>query len=355
MCEVVTDNKHDSTLTSCVPIRGFIELIQYDLEQAKNAKISPFKRLRHLCDSSKNVDKFFEIHVAKIKQEISSGVSSSNLANSSPNALLCKIHTQVQAIIRDQYKILNRELFFAFGKKQIRFIPHEQWSLSQKVWLHDYFKLYLLPVITPLGLGLTHPFPRIPTKTLCFILALEGKDAFGRDIENAVIQSPLSLPDIIQLPVEHYGNGPNDFVLLSSIIHAFAHELFHGIKLIGIYQFRITRSSEPYFYTHAWNVASVSYDVLRLEVEKQCPMDLRRYLCSALNIQSKDVYLINGPINLNQLETVCEMDVSIMSRMSHMYSRFSKKLAKANITALLLGKMRKIYAYFNDKSEKKTV
>jgi len=105
----------------------------------------------------------------------------------------------------------------------------------------QYFEREVEPVLSPLGLDPARPFPRIQNKSLNFIVRLEGKDAFDRDSELAIVQAPRSLPRVVPLP----GEGANrDCVLLSSIVQAFVHKLFTGIKVIGCYQFRCTRNSD---------------------------------------------------------------------------------------------------------------
>jgi len=297
---------------------SLIEFNKRVLAQAKDPNNPLLERLRFLCISSTNLDEFFEIRLAGVKQKIKMGISSTGPDNISSADLLAMIRPQVLNLVHDQYTILNEELLPALEKENIQFIRRGEWSESQEEWLHEFFTESLLPVLSPIGLDIAHPFPRIQNKSLCFIISLKGKDAFGRDSGKAVIQAPLSLPGLIQLPPDKEGNGPSDYVFLSSIIHAFVDELFHGLKVVGMYQFRLTRNSDLIFdedevedliNAMEGQLLSRRYgDVVRLEVDKDCPDELVKFLEKTLDATADDVYLDEGPVNLNRFLTVCDMD-----------------------------------------------
>ena len=100
--------------------------------------------------------------------------------------------------------------------------------------------------MSPTSLDPTRPIPRILNKSLCFILDLEGRDAFGRACRHAIVQAPRTLPRLIRLPSDLPDVGPSDFVFLSSVIEEFVSELFPGVKIKGCHQFRVTRNSDLY-------------------------------------------------------------------------------------------------------------
>ena len=138
---------------------------------------------------------------------------------------------------------MNEALIPELAEANIRFVRRTHWSAKQAAWVKRYFNEALLPVLSPMGLDPAHPFPRILNKSLNFIVALEGKDAFGRNSGVAVVQAPRSLPRLTHLPRD-CSKGPHDFVFLSSIIHAHVNDLFPGMKVTGCFQFRLTRNSE---------------------------------------------------------------------------------------------------------------
>ncbi len=288
------------------------------LDQAKRANVPLLERLRYLCISSTNLDEFFEIRVAGVNQKITIGIESSGPDGITPSNLLSEIRTKVLELVEEQYRILNDELLPDLEKENIRFIRRGQWNANQAKWLRKFFDESLLPVLSPMGLDPAHPFPRIQNKGLCFIINLKGKDAFGRDSGKAVIQAPRSLPEIVQLPPEDEGNGPGDFVFLSSIIHAFVDDLFHGMKIEALYQFRLTRNSDLMFdeeevddLAHAMEGQLLSRrygDVVRLEVASECPAEMVAYLVKTLHLKDEYLYLVNGPVNLARLTKICDID-----------------------------------------------
>ena len=297
---------------------SLIEFNKRVLEHARDDKNPILERLRYLCISSGNLDEFFEIRVAGLKQQKSLGVGSIGPDKKTPNEVLNVIRKNCIELISEQYDILNNALLPELEKEQIRFIPRNQWNAQQKKYLHKFFLDSLEPILSPLGIDPAHPFPRIQNKSLCFILSLNGKDAFGRNSGKAVIQAPVSLPDVIKLPEDEDGNGAHDYVFMSSIIHCFADELFHGMKVDGMYQFRVTRDSDLILAEDEMDdlvramegqLLSRRYgDVVRLEIDAECPDDILSYLLKTLKLEADDVYLIHGPVNLSRFMSIVDME-----------------------------------------------
>src|SRR5665213_3967228 len=220
---------------------SLLEFNQRVLAQAFDASVPLLERLKFLCISSSNLDEFFEIRVAGLKQIHELG--STQLA---PDALtipeqLVAIHARADKLVADQYRCLNEVLLPALQRAGIAVLGRSDWSAAVEKWLEDYFVHEIEPVLSPLGLDPARPFPRIQNKSLNFIVRLQGKDAFGRDSELAIVQAPRSLPRVVSLPDEAPGQ-PRGFVLLTSIVQAFVHRLFPGIEVKGCYQFRVTRN-----------------------------------------------------------------------------------------------------------------
>src|SRR5881398_2286497 len=187
------------------------------------------ERLRFLCIACSNLDEFFEIRVAGLKQLQELGGQLAPDGMSIPEQLAA-IHDRATRLVADQYRCLNSLLLPALAAGGVPLLGPGEWTPRQTLWLEDYFEREVEPVLSPLGLDPARPFPRIQNKSLNFIVRLEGKDAFDRDSELAIVQAPRSLPRVVPLPAE----GPSrDCVLLSSIVQAFVHKLFTGIKVIG--------------------------------------------------------------------------------------------------------------------------
>jgi polyphosphate kinase len=295
---------------------SLLEFNRRVLEQAKDEKTPLLERLRFLCISSTNLDEFFEIRVAGLKQKAELGSVQAGPDNMSATEILKAIHSQAQALVDEQYRVLNEVLFPTFAEHGIRFVRRSDWTPAQEQWLRRYFEDDLLPVLSPLGLDPAHPFPRLLNKSLNFIVALKGKDAFGRNSGVAVVQAPRSLPRLIPLPKEA-GGGPHDFVFLSSVIHAHMEDLFPGMKVLGSWQFRVTRNSELFVDEEEVDdllralegeLASRRYGaVVRLELANDCPDEIRQFLEKTIHLGPEDVYLANGPVNLNRLAAVADL------------------------------------------------
>ncbi len=295
-------------------------LLQFNsrvLELAKDESIPLLERLRFLCISSTNLDEFFEIRVAGLKQKAGHGITQTGIDQKSPNEILNIIDNKAHELVDEQYRVLNELLIPELQKSGIRFIPRTEWNDEMDTWLQEYFNDKLLPVISPLGLDPAHPFPRILNKSLNFIVSLQGKDAFGRSSRMAVVQAPRPLPRLIQLPAELESVGAEDYVFLSSVIHAYVDSLFPGMKVKGCYQFRVTRNSELFVDEEEIDdlkralegeLASRRYgEAVRLEVANDCPEEILDYLLVQFGMQQPDIYQVNGPVNLNRLSAVCDM------------------------------------------------
>ena len=296
---------------------GSLELIRRVLEQAKDPAVPLLERLRFLCLSCTTLDEFFEIRVGGLKERIEYGSAYSRPDGLSAPETLAAIAREAHGLVDEQYRVFNEILTPGLAEQRVRFIPRGDWTEAQAKWLQGFFRASVLPVLTPIGLDPAHPFPRIINKALNFIVGLEGEDAFGRQAGLAVVQAPRSLPRIVRLPPEIPGNGPDDFVFLSSIIHAFVGELFTGLQIRGCFQFRVTSNSdlfvddeevEDLLRAVEGELASRRYgDEVRLEVARGCPDDLVRYLLRRFGLGQDDLYEVNGPVNLNRLSAVVDL------------------------------------------------
>jgi polyphosphate kinase len=276
------------------------------------------ERLRFLCITCTNLDEFFEIRVAALKQRIELGAPAQGPENLSAQEVFDALRQGMLDIVRQQYELLNNVLFPEMTKSGVQFLQSEEWNAEQQQWLRDYFFEQVVPVLTPLTFDPSRPFPRVLNKSLNFIVRLHGKDAFGRRRHRGMVQAPRSLPRIIRLP-EHLGKpGRQHFVFLSSIIRVHVQELFTGLAVDGCYQFRVTRNSNLYVddeevsdLVHALEgqlEASRYGAAVRLEISHECPTDLQQFLLDHFGLAKHDMYLVDGPVNLNRLAMVCDIE-----------------------------------------------
>lgn len=283
------------------------------LEQALDDMHPLLERLAFLRIFSSNLDEFFEIRVAGLKRQLSLGLASPGPDGLLPREVLFRISEICHDAVDRQYRILNEILLPALAQENIRFLRRDEWTEKQANWVKKYFREQVYPVLTPIGLDPAHPFPKLINKSLNFIVSLEGKDAFGRALNFAIVPAPRSLPRMIRLPDEITDAG-DDYVFLSSIIHEYAGELFPGMTVQGCYQFRLTRNAdlalgdveadEDLAEAMKDELFSRRYgDAVRLEVADNCPRHLVDYLLRKFGLNEELLYRVNGPVNLVRLIT----------------------------------------------------
>lgn len=284
------------------------------LEQALDTSHPLLDRLMFLLIFSSNLDEFFEIRVAGLKHQLALGHEETGADGMTPRQALAEISRITHEQVERQYRVLNQALIPALEEQGLRFRRRDHWTEEQSLWVRDYFEDEIMPVISPIGLDPSHPFPRLVNKSLNFIVELEGKDAFGREGGLAILPAPRSLPRLIALPPALCTEEFTEYVFLSSMIHAHAQEVFPGMAVRGCYQFRLTRnadlSMDP---EEISDLASALRGELlarrygsgvRLEVADNCPDDLAAFLLKQFELGEPDLYRVNGPVNLTRMMAV---------------------------------------------------
>ena len=285
------------------------------LAQAQDPSVPLLERLRFLCISCTNLDEFFEIRAATVRQaqDFDLPLPPDGMP---PAAVLERIHARAAELVDAQYRCWNEVLCPALDEAGVRVLGQARWTKRQAQWLRRYFRDEIMPVLSPLALDPAHPFPKLLNKTLNIVVVVRGKDAFGRAGHLAVVRAPRSLPRIVRLPPKVSG-GEHDFVLLSTILSAFVAELFPGLEVRGAYQFRVTRNSELIVdEEEVENLALALRDELvgrgylramRLEIAADCPKPVVRALLGNFDLAENAVYRINGPVNLNRVIQVYDL------------------------------------------------
>jgi polyphosphate kinase len=294
-------------------IQGLLEFNRRVLEQAKDPAVPLLERLRFLTICSGNLDEFFEIRVARLKQEVASGIHTRGPDGLTSREALHVVAETAHTLVAEQYRVLQEEVLPSLERHGIRFLDRALWTVEQRRWIKRHFTSDVLPLLTPVGLDPAHPFPQVLNKGLSFLVALEGHDAFGRSSGTAVLQVPRPLPRLLALPRD-LATGPYDFVPLSAIIQAHVGELFPGMKVAGCYPFRITRNSELWvdeeevenlLLALKGELPGRNYGAaVRLEVGKACPEDMAQFLLRKAQLEPEDLYRVDGPVNLNRLSAV---------------------------------------------------
>jgi len=202
---------------------GQLDFNRRVLALAENRRVPALERLRFLCIVDSNLDEFFEIRVAGLKEQINAG------APPGPDGIpldevFRKVARETKQLVARQYAILNNDVLPQLAAEGIRILRRTKWNMPQKAWVREYFFRELMPVLTPIGLDPSHPFPRLLNKSLNFVVELEGKDAFGRKSSMSIVQAPRVLPRVISLP-RQIARCKYGYTFLSSILHAHVGEL----------------------------------------------------------------------------------------------------------------------------------
>jgi polyphosphate kinase len=293
---------------------SFLEFNQRVLDQAKDSRIPLLERVRFLCISCANLDEFFEIRVASLKELMEAGAVQSGPDGLPVPEQLKAIRARAVRLVDEQYELLNDVLMPQLAKNGVVFVSPETWTPAQAAWLADYFSREVEPVLSPLALDPARPFPKILNKSLNFAVVVEGEDGFGRNSGLAVVQAPRSLPRLIKLPDEL---GSRNFVFLGTIVEAFVSKLFAGMNMRGCYQFRVTRNSDLFVEQEEVDdllravegeLASRRFgDAVRLETAHDCPEEILKFLLGQFGLTEDDLYKVSGQVNLNRLMAVYDL------------------------------------------------
>jgi polyphosphate kinase len=289
--------------------RAILEFNRRVLAQARRADVPLLERLRYVCIVSSNMDEFFEVRFAdymEAARRSGSGVSQRDLESVAADA---------HALIDDQYVAFNDEVMPLLQRAGIVILNHADRDEAQRRWVANFFEREVRPLLVPVGLDPSHPFPQVANKSLNFIARLGGKDAFGRENTIAIVKVPRVLPRVIKLP-DKLGGGRQVFVLLTSVIRAHLAELFPGREVEVFSQFRVTRDSDlEVDEDEVTNLRQALRSglttrhfgqALRLEVVATCPAELYEFLLKQFALPPAALYKVNGPVNLVRLNQLID-------------------------------------------------
>lgn len=296
---------------------SWLEFNQRVLDEATNPENPLLERLKFFCIVASNLDEFFEVRVAGIKQQMESEAVERSVDGRSPRETFRAITWRVRRLVRDHSACWQKQLRPALEKNGFRFRPIAQLDDADRRWVENYYLSEVRPVLTPLAIDPAHPFPQLLNKSLNLIVKLAA-EVKGRSVSRlAVVQVPRVLPRLVRLP---HGEGRRDYVFLGQLIGHFLGDLFPGTRIEGWWLFRVTRNSELYIDEEevANLLAAVESelqrrrrgDAVRLEVERNCPAEVRAELIQRLRLTEEDVYVVEGPLNPVRLMLLCEGDYS---------------------------------------------
>ncbi|MFQ3671038.1 MAG: polyphosphate kinase 1 [Verrucomicrobiia bacterium] len=294
---------------------SWLEFNQRVLEEARDPLNPLLERVKFLAITCSNLDEFFEIRVAGIKQQIENDSSIIGPDGLRPAELFARIRARVERFVHDQYHTWNAELLPELAQHHIRFHHVSDLSDQERVWAHNFFLDEVFPVLTPLAIDPSHPFPQLLNKSLNLIVALQRSQAEAEP-RYAIVQVPRVLNRLIFIPdrpPRHY-----DIIHLSRLIEAFIGDLFPGMTVLGVYAFRVTRNSDLYVdEEEAENLLQTIEEELkkrnrgnavRLEIDDACPQTVKTFLLDKFGLTDDDCYQAEGTINLLRLLPLTTLD-----------------------------------------------
>ena len=321
---------------------GVLSFNRRVLHQARDNQVPLLERLRFLAIVSNNLDEFFEVRVAGLKQQLSEDSAAQVQAKNS----LQMISTAARELVAEQYRLLNEVILPELSRHEVVFYPVAKWSPPIKRWAQKVFNDQIEPILTPIALDHARPFPRIFNKSLNFIVELQGDDVFGRKTRIGIVQAPRILPRVISVPPPISGLA-HGLVLLTSVVQAFVGQLFPGMTVLGVHQFRLTRNSDLELDdVDVIDLRDAVEDELsernfgeavRLEISRDTPANLIQFLSDTFAITQDDCYEADGPVNLMRLQQVIDM----VPLPNLKYSRFVPRVPKVFEQADLFAQIRK--------------
>ncbi len=286
---------------------SWLEFNRRVLEEAQDATQPLMERVKFLTIFSSNLDEFFEIRVAGIKQQIESETSDVGPDGLSPTEIFNGIQRVSRELVAIEYALWNDEIAPALAKNGIRTHDVAQLNAKRAAWARRYFQEEVFPMLTPLAVDASHPFPQLLNKS--HNLLVRAKTQRGGELLHAIVQVPRVLPRLILMP--RGKDEPWDYIYLSSLIKHHIADLFPGLILDGVHAFRVTRNSDLYVDDEeAENLLrSIEHelrrssrgDAVRLEVETDCPKDFRELLLEFFDLSEADVYRVTGPLSMTHL------------------------------------------------------
>ncbi|MGE4368176.1 MAG: polyphosphate kinase 1 [Burkholderiaceae bacterium] len=288
------------------------------MAMAENRSTPLLERLRYLCIVSSNLDEFFEIRISSLKEQKRQTPNVVRPDGMTPGEAFQQVQRATHVLVDRQNHLLMNDVLPRLRGEGIVLLEPSEWSEPLRAWVEEGFHRDVMPLLTPIGLDPAHPFPRVYNKSLNFIVSLSGQDAFGRSASIAIVQAPRALPRVIRVPADLAG-AQHGFILLSAMISAFVGELFPGLEVKGVYQWRVTRNSDLFVdEEEITNLRQALQGELsqrnfgaavRLEIDHHMPPELEVFLQQEFLLQPHDTYRVSGPVNLSRLMQICNIAV----------------------------------------------
>ena len=276
------------------------------LREAEDPSNPLLERLKFTSILSSNIDEFFMIRVAGLKSQVAAGVEELSYDGKTPREQLFEIRRRLLPLYKRQEKVLMEEILPQLENHGIKIHRFDNLEHEDQSKLREYFKEYVLPVLTPLSLGPANPFPRLINRSLNVAFLLQDKNKGVNEEQIAFLQIPPFIDRFVRL---NWHDDEHSFVLIEHIIKAFANILFPGLEVLASNTFRVVRDAdieiaedeaedllseiEEQVKQRRWGRAAV-----RLEISSKMPDYLGNLLMNLLDLEPQDVYILERPLNL---------------------------------------------------------
>lgn len=296
---------------------SWLEFNQRVLEEALDGRNPLLERVKFFCIVSTNLDEFFEIRVAGLKQAMESRTGQRGLDGRTPSETFRAVTQRVRRLVRDQYECWREHLLPLLARHDIRILAVEDLEPVDRDWLEAYYRTQVRPVLTPLALASSHPFPHLTNKSVYILAEVSGPVRGRKRRSLAVVQVPRGLPRLVALPRE---DGRREYVLLGNLISNHLGNLFPGMEVLGYWFLRVTRNSDLYIdEEESANLLTAverevhnrrKGDAVRLELAGGCPVSVRDFLLRTLRLGEEDIYEIDGPLQPQGIMSIYDGDHS---------------------------------------------
>ena len=296
---------------------SWLEFNQRVLNEALDPGNPLLERVKFFCIASSNLDEFFEVRVAGIKQQIQSDIVERSIDGRTATETLCLLRERVAVMVDQQFRCWREELVPELAKNGIHFLLPAELEKPNQTWLEQYYNTQVRPVLTPLGIDPSHPFPQLLNKSLNIAVHLEIERNGVMHRRLAVVQVPRVLPRLVRLP---RSEDKREYLFMGQIIGHYLGDIFPGTRILGFWHFRVTRNSELYIDEEDTGnlLNAVEHELhnrlrgaaVRLEVDHDCPAEISQDLLGRLELTEEDLYVVNGPLNPSRLMAIYEGDHS---------------------------------------------
>ncbi|CAN5663202.1 polyphosphate kinase [soil metagenome] len=294
---------------------SWVEFNRKVLDEAKDLSNPLLERLKFLSIFSSNLDEFFMIRVSGLTRQVTGGINEVSTDGMAPKEILDELYSKLAPMVKEQYRIYNEIILPELKQNEISLVKYSALTSSERIAIDKYFEDEVFPVLTPLAIDNVHPFPNLINRSLTLAILLIDAESELKEEKLSVIQVPSN---IIERFYRIESREDHSYVLLEDIIQANIDKLFPGMTSIACNAFRITRNADLELEEEEADdlLTLIEEEVkkrrlgqmVRLELHSNMRDNLKNFLISVLEIDSNQIYNVDGPINLGDLMNLYKID-----------------------------------------------